>query len=88
VGLARAEAYRAQVAALGAVPTALVNAVTALSDKNLRFVPEILVAGGNGTGAIDGLAAALMRHFSPGAASPAAEKKRSIETPPTKGEIK
>ena len=88
VGLARAEAYRAQVAALGAVPTALVNAVTALADKNLRFVPEILVAGGNGTGAIDGLAATLMRHFSPGASSPAAEKERSIETPPTKGEMK
>jgi uncharacterized membrane protein YqiK len=88
VGLARAEAYRAQVAALGAVPTALVNAVTALSDKNLRFVPEILVAGGSGTGAIDGLAATLMRHFSPGASSPAAEKERSIETPPTKGEMK
>ncbi len=66
VGLARAEGYRAQVEALGSVPTAIVNAVTALSDKNLRFVPEILVAGGNGSGAVDGLAATLMRHFAPG----------------------
>jgi hypothetical protein len=66
VGLARAEGYRAQVEALGSVPTAIVNAVTALSDKNLRFVPEILVTGGNGNGSVDGLAATLMRHFAPG----------------------
>ena len=86
VGLARAEAYREQVAALGAGPTALVNAVTALSDKNLRFVPEILVAGG-GTGALDGLAAALMRHFTP-AAPAAAGTPPPSETPPAKGGMK
>jgi hypothetical protein len=64
VGLARAEGYRAQVQALGALPTAVVNAITSLSDKNLRFVPEILVTGADGANAINGLAATLMRHLS------------------------
>jgi hypothetical protein len=83
VGLARAEGYRAQVEALGSVPTAVVNAITALSEKNLRFVPEILVAGGGGAGAIDGLAAALMRHF-------ATENKetKAIPASPMTGEKK
>ncbi len=63
VGLARAEAYRAQVEALGQTPTAVVNVVTALAEKNVKFVPDILVAGGNSSGAVEGLAATLMRHF-------------------------
>jgi precorrin isomerase len=61
VGLARAKGYEAQVAALGQTPTALVNVVTALAEKNVRFVPEVLVTGGNGHGAIDGLAATAMK---------------------------
>jgi uncharacterized membrane protein YqiK len=84
VGLARAEGYRAQVEALGSVPTAIVNAITALSDKSLRFVPEILVAGGNG--AVDGLAATLMRHFAPGKtpSEPKADKEQRAIEPATK----
>jgi hypothetical protein len=62
VGLARAEAYERQVAALGQNATALVNAVEALSRGSVPFVPQVLVAGGGG-GALDGLAATLMSHL-------------------------
>ncbi len=60
VGMARARAYQAQVQALGSVPTAVVNAVDSLSRSGVRFVPEILVAGGGG-GVLEGLASQLMR---------------------------
>jgi SPFH domain / Band 7 family len=60
VGLARAKGYEAQAQALGAGPTALVNVVTALAEKGAKFVPDVLVSGGN-TAALDGLAAAAMR---------------------------
>jgi len=58
VGLARAKAYEGQVKALGQTPTAFVNAVNALAEKGIKFVPETLVAGGGG--ALDGLAATMM----------------------------
>ena len=58
VGLARAEAYERQVAALGPNATAIVNSVEALSRGDNPFVPQVLVAGGGG--ALDGLAATLM----------------------------
>jgi hypothetical protein len=61
VGLARAKAFQAQVQALGQTPTALVNAVTVLAERGAKFMPEILVMGGTGSGSIDGLAATLMR---------------------------
>ncbi len=57
-GLARAKAYEQQVKALGQTPTAIVNAITALADKQIKVVPEILVAGGGGS--LDGLAGTLM----------------------------
>lgn len=63
VGLAKAEAYDAQVKSFGANATAFVNAVDALSKSGNRFVPEILVSGANG-GAFDGLAATLMKYLS------------------------
>jgi regulator of protease activity HflC (stomatin/prohibitin superfamily) len=63
VGLARAKAFKGQVEALGQGPTALVNAVTALAERGLKFVPEILVMGGDGTGSVDGLAATLMKYL-------------------------
>jgi regulator of protease activity HflC (stomatin/prohibitin superfamily) len=63
VGLAKAEAYDAQVKSFGANATAFVNAVDALSKSGNRFVPEILVSGSNG-GAFDGLAATLMKYLS------------------------
>jgi hypothetical protein len=62
VGLARAEAYERQVAALGANATALVNAVEALSKSNVPFVPNTLVMGGSdGSGTLGGVMALLMR---------------------------
>jgi hypothetical protein len=58
VGLARAKSYEAQVKALGQTPTALVNAINALAEKQVKIVPDILVAGGGG--AMEGLAGSLM----------------------------
>jgi hypothetical protein len=67
IGLARARGYRAQVEALGSNATAIVNVVTALSEGKAKFVPDVLVAsGGNGGGALDGLAATAMRFFGSG----------------------
>ncbi|MCE9638133.1 MAG: hypothetical protein K8T90_20720 [Planctomycetes bacterium] len=62
VGLARAEAYERQVAALGQNATAVVNSIEALSRSGVSFVPQVLVAGGGG-GALEGLAATLISHF-------------------------
>jgi hypothetical protein len=68
VGMARADAYKAQVAALGRTPTAMVNVASALADSGNKFVPEVLVAGGNAS-SLDGLASILARHFlEPGSA--------------------
>ena len=61
IGLARARGYEKQVSALGSQATAMVNLVSALADSKNRFVPEVLVAGGGG--AIEGLAAALIREL-------------------------
>jgi hypothetical protein len=67
VGLARAEAYERQVAALGPSATALVNAVEALSKSNVPFMPNTLVMGGSdGTGSLGGLMALLMRQIDAG----------------------
>jgi hypothetical protein len=63
IGLARARGYRAQVEALGSNATAIVNVVTALAEGKAKFVPDVLVTGGNGGGAIEGLAATAMRLF-------------------------
>jgi len=61
VGLANAEAYERQVGALGKGPTALVNAIKALSVGNVAFVPKILVVGGNGNqGVLESLGSLLM----------------------------
>ena len=62
VGMARAKGYEAQVKALGQVPTAVVNAVTALAEKGVKFVPEVLVTGTGGP--VAGLAGVLTRFFS------------------------
>jgi hypothetical protein len=62
VGLARAKGFQAQVNALGPNATALVNVIAALAEGKAKFVPDILVTGGgNGGGALDGLAATAMR---------------------------
>jgi hypothetical protein len=70
VGLARAEAYQKQVAALGQGATALVNAIEALSRSNVPFMPNTLVTGGGGNanGVLEGLGALLMQKVAPGTA--------------------
>ena len=59
IGLAKAEAYEAQVKAFGANATAVVNAIDALVKSPTPFVPNILVTGGGGS--VEGLAATLMK---------------------------
>jgi regulator of protease activity HflC (stomatin/prohibitin superfamily) len=68
IGLARAEAYRKQVEALGQGATALVNSVDALSKSSVPFMPNTLVVGssGSGSGVLEGLAALLMHKLAPG----------------------
>jgi regulator of protease activity HflC (stomatin/prohibitin superfamily) len=68
IGLARAEAYRKQVEALGQGATALVNSVDALSKSCVPFMPDTLVigSGGSGAGVLEGLAALLMNKLAPG----------------------
>lgn len=60
-GLAKAEAYREQVNALGPQYTALVNAVTALANGTLKL-PEILTLGGGGS-SIEGLLSMFMKNL-------------------------
>jgi hypothetical protein len=80
VGLARAKGFQAQVNALGSNATALVNVVAALSEGRAKFVPDILVTGGNGSSALDGLAATAMRFLSGGSG------KSTHSIPPDPGE--
>ncbi len=61
VGLARARGYEAQVRALGQGPTALVNIAGSLAEGRVKFVPDVLVAGGAAGGALDGLAGTLVQ---------------------------
>ncbi len=56
-GVAKAEGFKAQNEAIGAAGTLLVNVATVLADKNVKIMPDILVAGGGS--ALDGLAATL-----------------------------
>jgi precorrin isomerase len=62
VGLARAEAYEKQVAAIGQAPTAVVNVATVLAERNVKIMPNILVTGGGGS--MDGVGAVLMKYLS------------------------
>jgi len=59
LGLARARGYRAQVESLGAGSTAAVAIANAVADGGLQVMPEVLVTGGGG--AVEGLAATLIR---------------------------
>jgi regulator of protease activity HflC (stomatin/prohibitin superfamily) len=60
VGMARAEAFKAQVDALGQQNTALVNAITSIAEKGAKFMPDILVLGGS---SLDGATAALTEYL-------------------------
>jgi uncharacterized membrane protein YqiK len=66
VGLAKAEGYRAQVAALGLRETALVNIASALAEGKNKFVPEVFIGGGGG--ALDGLLGILIEQMRSGKA--------------------
>jgi len=59
VGMAKAQAYEAQVKAMGQEIAGMVNVVNYLADKNLKFVPDVMVSGGGNS--MDGLAGYLMR---------------------------
>ncbi|MFO0964100.1 MAG: SPFH domain-containing protein [Gemmataceae bacterium] len=59
VGLARAKGFEAQVKALGQGPTAVINVATALAERGVKIMPEILTVGGGGT--LEGVGATLMR---------------------------
>jgi regulator of protease activity HflC (stomatin/prohibitin superfamily) len=79
VGLGRADAYHAQADALGATATALVAVAGAVSEGHIRVVPEVLVAGGQGS-SLDGLAGVLMRKFTP---PPSADQPGGIADAPS-----
>jgi uncharacterized membrane protein YqiK len=64
LGLARAAGFQAQTEALGQTATALVAVANAVADGKITVVPEVLVTGGGG--AIEGLAATLMRTLGTG----------------------
>jgi len=61
LGLARAKGYEAQIQSLGSGPTAIVAVANAVAEGKLTIVPEVLVTGSSG--AVEGLAATLMRSF-------------------------
>ncbi len=68
LGLARAAGFREQTQALGQTATALVAVANAVAEGHINVVPEVLVAGGGG--ALDGLAATLMRTLGTNGHSP------------------
>jgi hypothetical protein len=70
VGLARAKGFEAQVRALGQGPTAVINVATALAERGIKIMPEILAVGGGAT--MDGVGATLMKYLTEQIASPAA----------------
>jgi uncharacterized membrane protein YqiK len=72
-GVARAEGFKAQNEAIGAAGTLLVNVATVLADKNVKIVPDILVAGGGS--ALDGLAATLTQALAGSKVLPSSQAK-------------
>jgi uncharacterized membrane protein YqiK len=77
-GLAQAVGYDEQVKALGSGPTAIVAVTQAVSEGNVKVVPDVLVMGGGDS--LDGLAATLMERLRPSTADdqkPRAERPRT-----------
>jgi uncharacterized membrane protein YqiK len=72
-GVARAEGFKAQNEAIGAAGTLLVNVATVLADKNVKIVPDILVAGGGS--ALDALAATLTQTLAGSKVLPSSQAK-------------
>jgi len=81
VGLAKAEALKAQQAAIGEIPTAIVNIIDALAKGNTKFVPDVLVAGGSGGSALEALASALTQYVRD-RGNPAAKPATAPAAPP------
>jgi len=76
LGLARATGFEAQRAALGGAATAVVAVANAVSEGHVTVVPEVLVTGAGG--ALDGLAATLMRFVSVDGSSAALLRERRV----------
>jgi uncharacterized membrane protein YqiK len=77
-GLAQAVGYDEQVKALGSGPTAIVAVTQAVSEGNIKVVPDVLVMGGGDS--LDGLAATLMERLRPSTGDgekPRAERPRT-----------
>jgi regulator of protease activity HflC (stomatin/prohibitin superfamily) len=80
-GQASGEGYRTQVEALGQGPTAIVNAITALSAGKNPIMPNILVVGsGSGGGTMDALIATLTDMFQKKSAASEKGKEEIAET--------
>jgi uncharacterized membrane protein YqiK len=62
-GLARAEAYRAGVEALGAQSYTVMQLMQTVGERNVRIVPDVAVSGGNtNPGLVDGLLGLMLRN--------------------------
>lgn len=89
VGEAKADGYKKQVDALGQNATAIVNALEAIARSQTRLVPDVLVTGGGSNGAMDGLAATVIKALrngnlslgTPGAAEAAPAKAAPVPAP-------
>ena len=77
IGLANAEAYERQVAAIGPQATAVVNAVKALAEAGTPIVPQVLVVGGEGA-SVEALAASLVANLGLRQAGPSADAEKPI----------
>lgn len=80
VGLARAKGFQAQVEALGQQATALINVTTALAERGVKIMPDILTVSGGGT--LDGVGATLMKFLSGRTAAPAGPASAAPAQPP------
>ncbi|HTM68647.1 MAG TPA: SPFH domain-containing protein [Candidatus Binatia bacterium] len=70
LGLAKAKGFEKQKEAVGAQATALVNAIQAIADGHVNVMPEVLVVGGGGSGAMEALASVLTRAVQGGGVVP------------------
>ena len=65
------QGFEAQVRALGQGPTAIINVATALAERGVKIMPEILALGGGATA--DGVGETLMKFLAERTGSPAVE---------------
>jgi hypothetical protein len=82
LGLARAAGFEAQTHALGQGATALVAVANAVADGHITVVPDVLVtSSGGGGGALEGLAATLMRTFGAGNGNGRMREQAAVTAP-------